>query len=271
MCNPPFYESTDELLSLAKEKQRPPFSACTGAEVEMVTPGGEVAFVKRMIEESQTLKERVEWYTSMLGKYGSVSAIIPYLKERNVTNYAVTEFVHGTKTRRWALGWSWGDMRPSVVFHALPHSSCLRSDLFQKAARGISSLPKSLLPFPSEFDFVMSGISIDVVGQRVNSALEDLGLQWQWKPAMAMGVGFADGNVWSRASRRRQKRAKEGVEDMQDESSDSDEAALGFKIQLTASKESKDVNVIIRWLKGNDSVLFESFCGMLKRKVSSEG
>ncbi|KAI9819314.1 MAG: hypothetical protein M1832_004019 [Thelocarpon impressellum] len=26
MCNPPFYESADEMLSLAKQKQRPPFS-----------------------------------------------------------------------------------------------------------------------------------------------------------------------------------------------------------------------------------------------------
>ena len=26
MCNPPFYASSDELLALAKAKQRPPFS-----------------------------------------------------------------------------------------------------------------------------------------------------------------------------------------------------------------------------------------------------
>lgn len=42
--------------------------------------------------------------------------------------------------------------------------------------------------------------------------------------------------------------------------------ALGFKIQL--KKDSEGVSeVMIRWLQGRDSVLFESFCGMLKRQL----
>ncbi|KAI9846047.1 MAG: Methyltransferase-like protein 16, partial [Pleopsidium flavum] len=56
------------MLVSAKAKQRPPLSACTGAEVEMVTPGGEVAFVSRMIQESIEWRDQVEWYTTMLGK-----------------------------------------------------------------------------------------------------------------------------------------------------------------------------------------------------------
>lgn len=115
MCNPPFYESTDDMLVAAKAKQRAPFSACTGAEVEMVTPGGEVAFVSRMIQESLELRDRVEWYTSMLGKIASVSVIVEKLKTAGVSNWAVTEFVQGSKTRRWAVAWSWGDMRPRMV------------------------------------------------------------------------------------------------------------------------------------------------------------
>lgn len=115
MCNPPFYESAEEMLASAKAKQRPPLSACTGAEVEMVTPGGEVAFVSRMIQESLTLRDRVEWYTSMLGKIASVSVIVEKLKSVGVSNWAVTEFVQGSKTRRWAVAWSWGDMRPRMV------------------------------------------------------------------------------------------------------------------------------------------------------------
>jgi 23S rRNA (adenine1618-N6)-methyltransferase len=89
--------------------------ACTGASVEMVTAGGEVSFVERMIKESLALRERVEWYTTMLGKFSSVSAIVDRLKEVGVQNWAITEFVQGTKTRRWAVGWSWGDMHPRMV------------------------------------------------------------------------------------------------------------------------------------------------------------
>jgi len=46
--------------------------------------------------------------------------------------------------------------------------------------------------------------------------------------------------------------------------------ALGFKIILMERREEKGVKVNIRWLKGFDAVLFESFCGMLKRKLEEE-
>ena len=81
----------------------------------MVTPGGEVAFVTRMIEDSVSLKERVQWYTSMLGKFSSVGIIVEKLKGKGVRNWAVKELVQGERTRRWAIGWSWTDLRPTMV------------------------------------------------------------------------------------------------------------------------------------------------------------
>lgn len=115
MCNPPFYASTTDLLASGVAKSRPPHSACTGSEVEMVTPGGEIAFVSRMIDESKILKERCQWYTSMLGKYSSIEVIVENLKGAGVGNWAVKDLVQGKKTRRWAVAWSWGSMRPSQV------------------------------------------------------------------------------------------------------------------------------------------------------------
>lgn len=142
MCNPPFYESRTDMLISAAAKQRPPFTACTGSENEMVTAGGEVAFVSRIIDESLVLKDRVQWYTSMLGKFSSVGVIVQKLKDHNIDNYAVTEFVQGSKTRRWAIGWSYDDLRPSM-----------------SVARGVSSLQKALLPFPSEYHVAVSAQS----------------------------------------------------------------------------------------------------------------
>ncbi len=81
----------------------------------MVTPGGEVQFVGRMIDESVVLKERCQWYSSMLGKLGSVGEIVDKLKGAGVNNWAVTEFVQGGKTRRWAVAWSYGSRRPKQV------------------------------------------------------------------------------------------------------------------------------------------------------------
>jgi 23S rRNA (adenine1618-N6)-methyltransferase len=133
MCNPPFYASKEDLISSASSKKRPPFTACTGSETEMVCDGGEVAFVSRMLRDSLILRERVQWYTSMLGKFSSVAQIIEQLKHEGIDNYAVTEFVQGNRTRRWAVGWSFGDLRPSMA-----------------ASRGCGSLQKSLLPVPVE-------------------------------------------------------------------------------------------------------------------------
>lgn len=81
----------------------------------MITPGGEVAFVTRMIDESLRLRDRVQWYTSMLGALSSVAPLVETLQRHGNHNYAVTELVQGNKTKRWAIAWSWGDMRPSMV------------------------------------------------------------------------------------------------------------------------------------------------------------
>lgn len=49
---------------------------------------------------------------------------------------------------------------------------------------------------------------------------------------------------------------------------DEGQAALGFKVQLKLDGiEDTRTKVVVRWLKGTDSVLFESFVGMLKRKL----
>jgi 23S rRNA A1618 N6-methylase RlmF len=81
----------------------------------MVTRGGEVDFVKRMIDESLQLRDRIQWYTSMLGKLSSVSVLVETLIKQGNHNFAVTEFEQGSKTKRWAVAWSWGDRRPSMV------------------------------------------------------------------------------------------------------------------------------------------------------------
>ncbi|GFG24790.1 putative methyltransferase-like protein C27D7.08c [Aspergillus udagawae] len=248
MCNPPFYASREEMIASAQAKERPPFSACTGAEVEMVTGGGEIAFVYRMIEESLHLRERVVWYTSMLGKLSSVSVIVEKLTEHENNNYAVTEFVQGSKTKRWAVAWSWTDLRPSM-----------------KVARGIPGFPKHLLPFPSEFLFEIADQSIDHISDKIDKELSSLRIHWTWRKNLATGVGFAMENVWSRQARRKLQISAGTAEMMEiDEST----AALGFKVQLKQDRlDEKRVRVVVRWLKGSDSVLFESFCGMLKRKM----
>ncbi|KAK0513586.1 hypothetical protein JMJ35_003950 [Cladonia borealis] len=251
MCNPPFYTSTADLLSSAAAKSRPPHSACTGADVEMVTVGGEVAFVSRMIDESKLLGERCQWYTSMLGKYTSVETIVERLVAVGIHNWAVKDLIQGNKTRRWSVAWSWGSMRPS-----------------QSVARGTSTLPKHLLPFPSESTFTVNDTSVDSCARSMSETLHSLDVKFRYRPILGTGLGFADGNVWSRAARRKKQQVRHDSTNhvASDNESDDSEPVFGFKVQLNYSE--KGSVVLVRWIQGRDSVLFESFCGMLKRELT---
>ncbi|KAL7412224.1 ribosomal RNA large subunit methyltransferase F-like protein [Mrakia frigida] len=132
MCNPPFYSSEAEILELASNKMFTPHAVCTGAETEMITPGGEVAFVKRMVEESLAFGGRCRWFTSLLGKSSSVGEIVQFLREKKITNYALSDSVQG-HSKRWSLAWSHQhfylpDVRlPSLSPSHLSHRSQLPS------------------------------------------------------------------------------------------------------------------------------------------------
>ncbi|KAJ5345232.1 hypothetical protein N7452_003236 [Penicillium brevicompactum] len=259
MCNPPFYTSRDELVESAKQKKRPPFSACTGAEVEMVTRGGEVDFVRKMIDESLHLRDRIQWYTSMVGKMSSVSVLVETLIKHGNHNFAVTEFDQGAKTKRWAVAWSWGDRRPST-----------------DVARGIPNLPKSLFPFPAEYTFTLPvDVTIDACAGMLNTELISLPWHWRWDEKDSTGTGLAAENVWSRQARRKMKLAAE--DDIAKLKEVPDKVALGVRVYLRLvlgdkskdNSEEKKVQTVIRWTQGTDSVLYESFCGMVKRKLES--
>ncbi|KFY57897.1 hypothetical protein V497_05154 [Pseudogymnoascus sp. VKM F-4516 (FW-969)] len=246
LTNPPFFTSPADLLASSALKSRPPSSVCTGAPSEMVTPGGETAFVARMIAESVPLGQRVRWFTAQLGKLGSVATVVAELRKSGVKNWAVGELVQG-RTKRWVVGWSWLGWRPAV-----------------RVARGAGGVAGADLPFPSEAVVAKVAVDGEEVGRRVDEAVEELGGKWKWDGEMGVGVGFVARNKWSRAARRKRDNAEE----------EGDEMAFGFRIyvrEVPVDKESPaGTEVEVRWLKGDDSVLFESFCGMIKRKVEAQ-
>ncbi|KAK8618896.1 hypothetical protein V6N13_132873 [Hibiscus sabdariffa] len=104
MCNPPFSESIEEA------GLNPPKTSCGGTYEEMVCPGGEKAFITRIIEDSAVLKQSFRWYTSMVGRKVNLNFLMSKLRELGVTIVKTTEFVQG-KTCRWRLAWSFGIQR----------------------------------------------------------------------------------------------------------------------------------------------------------------
>ena len=294
MTNPPFYASATEMRDRAAAKDRPPLSACTGAPVEMVTQGGEVAFVSCLIEESLVLRDRVRWYTAMLGKHSSLGTLIEKLKNASVLNYAVTELTQGRTTRRWALGWSFGSMRPSQIV-----ARDVKGDNNGNNRSNSNSLGRlgRLLPLITEADVLIvpawdaegrPGVGADVLGRRANEAISALELvSWEWDADQLCGFGKATGIVWSRAWRRRKTARQDyhGAEDEDDNGDDDEErkgksglssvdvddvvVAFGFRIEVRAG--TQDSRVWCRWLEGVDPVVYESFRGWLGRKVQEGG
>ena len=61
MCNPPFYSSREEIDKNTAEKEFSPSAVCTGADAEMITPGGESAFVRQMVTESLEYKTKCRY------------------------------------------------------------------------------------------------------------------------------------------------------------------------------------------------------------------
>lgn len=137
-------------------------------------------------------------------------------------------------------------------------------------ARSLPGFPKQLLPFPADFSFtVLTETNIDTAISTTKTDLGSLPWYWKWDETSSSGVGFASENVWSRQARRKIKFAKQAGVGQLD--GIPQEVALGVRVQLKLLQgkepEAKEVQVLIRWIQGEDSVLFESFCGMLKRKM----
>ena len=153
------------------------------------------------------------------------------------------------------------------------------SNGIKSIARGVPTLPKHLLPFPSELSFSILNVSLDVLDQRINALLHSIHVAWQWNSSIYTGIGFAMRDVWSRTYRRQRKKMTKHTATTasaadEEENDDDDnweinpeKAALGFKIILSMDKGVEGVTVIVLWLKGYESVLFESFGGMIKRRL----
>ncbi|UNI20486.1 23S rRNA (adenine(1618)-N(6))-methyltransferase [Purpureocillium takamizusanense] len=269
MTNPPFYASEKDMLASAALKARPPRTACTGSPAEMVTPGGEVGFVSRLVDESLALRDRVRWYTAMLGFLSSVADVVARLRDSGVDNFAVTEFVQGNKTRRWAVAWSFAPMRPA---QAVARGT--------KAATAKLGSSGSILPPQTEYHLPVQPLPSDIGAfvQHVRDAMVALELMsWEWDSEAMEGTGRAADRVWARAWRRKKKRAEAEAKEKGTAKADAEgEAkqnmaepvcAFGFRVRMRVALDHLDVQC--RWMEGFDAVAFESFQGFLKTTVEA--
>ncbi|KIK64412.1 hypothetical protein GYMLUDRAFT_413708 [Collybiopsis luxurians FD-317 M1] len=286
MCNPPFYSSVEDVARSTEAKQFGPNAVCTGAEVEMITPGGESSFVGQMVEESLKTRERCRWYTSMLGKLASVEQIVDILKSHEIENYIVTEFVQG-QTRRWAIGWSFHDIRLPDDISRIEHpnpaiAKCLPGH--NNVLQPVSVTSKSALA--DTLRNVLSSIKGVAVHNRsaTNRDLSDVGDAPMEVDSEVVSefIVSAQRDTWSRSARRRQRNEDLVVEPTGPAVSSIPPISFKGSCLIVSicikdpqppavtfgSRKQSGFLVEFCWRKGWDRNLFDSFCSHVSRKVS---
>ena len=105
MCNPPFHTSLAEARegtqrkwqNLGKENASLNFG---GQDAELWCPGGELAFIQRMIKESAHIPTRCFWFTTLVSKSASLSGIYAALKQAKVHDHKTIAMSQGQKQSR---------------------------------------------------------------------------------------------------------------------------------------------------------------------------
>jgi hypothetical protein len=275
MSNPPFYSSSEDLAESAAAKLLPPQSACTGTDGEMITPGGEVAFVTRQIEESLILRERVIWYTSMLGKLSSVSMLLQTLKEKQIDNIAVTKFQQG-QTGRWAIAWSLSPHRlPDWVGRSMSETGTGGWSTLVPSTAIFRTLPAGRFESLQRAEVALLKLLISLEAARV--ILQEPEPEDDTSSGRTVFVRLAF-NVWNRAARRAAK-AAEGVSAVTSVDFEV-EPILCLFISLsqphktadaseTHTSSSPPIEVKMQWTYGRSRLHFESFATMLVRSLNN--
>lgn len=129
--------------------------------------------------------------------------------------------------------------------------------------------------WPTEYLIAAPEQTKEALAESVNSTLGELGLDWSYDRKNFTGVGVSKGNVWSRAARRKKKLQELSTTEP---STNSAKTTASVSSPLPSTEEPvqemvfrisiADGSVTLRWLKGVNDVLWDSFCGMMRRKLT---
>lgn len=119
ICNPPFHASSAEASAGTERKRQNlglknirsgPILNFGGQNTELWCPGGELAFIKKMIEESIIFKKNCFWFSTLVSKKESLSGIYGELKRAKVTDVKTFEMAQGQKISHF-VAWTFKDKK----------------------------------------------------------------------------------------------------------------------------------------------------------------
>ncbi len=121
LCNPPFHSSlaeasqgtTRKLKNLNKSSHSSIKQEKTlnfgGQKAELWCPGGELAFIGKMIKESKAYQTQVLWFTCLVSKKDHLSKLKLSLKKSGAKQIKVINMAQGQKVSRF-IAWSFYDI-----------------------------------------------------------------------------------------------------------------------------------------------------------------
>jgi len=116
VCNPPFHASLREAREGTERKWRnlgrgaggAPLRNFGGQGAELWCPGGEAAFVLRMIQESTALPRQCLWFTTLLSKASHLPAVRTALRQAGARDMRILDMAQGQKKSR-LVAWTFLD------------------------------------------------------------------------------------------------------------------------------------------------------------------
>jgi 23S rRNA (adenine1618-N6)-methyltransferase len=131
ICNPPFHASLNEAregtrrkwknlgkeTAAGKETGKAPAQNFGGQEIELCCPGGEAAFVRRMITESSMIPSKCLWFSTLISKASNLPGIYHALKKAGTLNIRTIEMAQGQKKSR-IVAWTYFSKRQQKDWYA---------------------------------------------------------------------------------------------------------------------------------------------------------
>ncbi len=109
LCNPPFHSSAEQALAGSERKtrnlgQKSAELNFAGRSHELWCDGGEAAFIRLMIQESQSYAQQVLWFSSLVSKQENLPALQRQLDKLGAQHQLI-DMQQGNKQSR-ILVWS---------------------------------------------------------------------------------------------------------------------------------------------------------------------
>ena len=120
ICNPPFHSSAEEaqlgsqrkVRNLGKQKGKETVLNFGGQSSELWCKGGELEFIRKMVEESVQIGSQCCWFTTLVSKSAHLSTVYYALEKAGAKKVKTIEMAQGQKQSRF-VAWTFlseGDM-----------------------------------------------------------------------------------------------------------------------------------------------------------------